>query len=298
MTETRYHRPATIAEAIHALQGAEGDGVVLAGGLVVGSIINQRLSVPGVIVDISRIGALGRIEPEAGGGLVIGALATHDAMMRSEQIRAAAPLLSEIATDIACGRLRNRGTIGGSLCMIGQQGDPATGLIVLGARIRLQGPEGARTLPLEAFYDAAFSLDLKDGEILTEVLVPPPPPRSGQGFTKFGPRGAMDFTLVTLSAGVALAEDGRLAEVRIAINGVAPSVLRATGAEAALAGQAPDALPWEAATAALQDEISPEGDLVYSERHKRRLANVALRRSLETAIARASARAHQRSVAP
>lgn len=285
--ETRYHRPATVTEAIGALQAAEGDGVVLAGGLVVGSIINQKLSVPDVIVDISRIEGLRGIARTGDGGLKIGALVTHDRMMRAPEIRAAAPLLSEIATDIACGRLRNRGTIGGSLCMIGQQGDPATGLIVLGAQIRLEGPEGSRILPLEDFYDAAFSIDLNEGEILTEVLVPPQPARSGQGFVKFGPREAMDFTLVTVSAGTVLAEDGGLDAVRIAINGVGPSVIRPRTTEDLLSGQAPVELPWEAALAALQDEISPDGDLAYSERHKRRLAGVALRRSLATAIARA-----------
>lgn len=286
---TEYVRAKSVEEAISALRSAAGEGIVLAGGLMVGSIINQKLSVPSVIVDISRIQPLRTLARTRDGGLSIGALVTHEDILRSAAVRDVAPLLAEIAADVACGRLRNRGTIGGSLCMIGQQGDPATGLIILGATIRLRGPGGARMLTLEEFYNDAFSVDLQEGEILEEVLVPDLPPRSGYAFLKIGPREAMDFTLIAVSVGVTLTDDETIEIVRIALNGVAPTVIRPMMVERLLSGKKAAQLNWREAIDALQGEISPQGDLVYSENHKRHLAAVALRRSTERALARAIA---------
>jgi carbon-monoxide dehydrogenase medium subunit len=285
---TEYVRPASIDEAIAALRSAGGDAIILAGGVVVGSIINQKFSLPGLIVDISRLEALRKLVRTADGSLAIGALVTHDDVVRSTLVRETAPLLSEIASDIACGRVRNRGTIGGSLCTIGQQGDPATGLTALNATIRLQGPDGGRTVAVEDFYQEA-SIDLRENEILEEVSVPPVPPRSGFGFRKIGPRAAMDFTLIAAASGVVLDDDGAVETIRLAINGAAPSVVRPKPSEACLVGQNPQQLDWTRAAEALQDTISPQTDLVYSEAHKRHLALVAVRRATETAVSRALA---------
>lgn len=283
---TQYVRPDSVEAAIAALVAAEGDGVILAGGLVVGSIINQNLSIPGVIVDISRIGALRRLEQTDDGQLVLGALVTHDEILRSPIVGKAAPLLAEIAEDIACGRLRNRGTIGGSLCMVGQQGDPATGLIVVEAMVRLRGPVGARLLAVQEFYNDAFSVDLQEGEILEEVLIPPSPPGSGHGFAKIGPRAAMDFTLVVAAARAMPTRDGSILSMRLAVNGVGPTVVRLESAERLMIDHKPEQIDWPRVDKTLQEAISPQGDLVYSESHKRRLAGVALRRATQQAIQR------------
>ena len=282
MLEPEFVRATSVEGAIAALGRAPHDSIVVAGGIVVGSLINQRLLSPAILVDISRIGSLREIEITAAGELRIGSLVTHQEMLCSRAIQSAAPLLTEIAADISCPRLRNRGTLGGSLCTIGGQGDPATGLIALGAQLHLRGPNGARILALEDFYKDAFAVDLGDGELVEFVSVPPVPPGAGFAFCKLGPRKAMDWTLITAS--VMLTGDGAIADIRIGMNGVGPTPSRPRKTEAALRGWS--AGNWETAAAALNEEIDPPGDLVYSAGFKRRLAAVALKRAVEHALAR------------
>ena len=107
--EKKYVRVRTVAEAIAALRDSGSTGVLIAGGLVVSSLLNQALLAAETIIDISRIEGLRRINVEPDGRLWIGALTTHDDILKSPVIARAAPLLAEIAKDVACGRLRNRG---------------------------------------------------------------------------------------------------------------------------------------------------------------------------------------------
>src|SRR5215217_3959535 len=134
MSQVPYLRAASVAEAVEALHAAKGDGLIIAGGIAVSTLLNQRLASPSILVDISRINTLKAIGAGRD-GLSIGVLATHSDVLTSADIKLAAPLLSQIAEDISCPRLRNRGTLGGSVCTIGGQGDPATGLIALEAKL-------------------------------------------------------------------------------------------------------------------------------------------------------------------
>lgn len=285
MAEPRYVRASSVDEAISALAAAGGEGLVVAGGTVVCTLFNQRLAAPDVLVDISRIGGLRRIERPPDGGLRIGALATHDDILRSPEIAVAAPLLAEIAEGTSCARLRNRGTIGGNLCTIGSQGDAATGLIALGATLQLRGPAGGRMLPLEAFYADAFEVDLGADEILEAIEVAPTNPAAGFGFCKLGPRNAMDWTQITAS--VVLAQAGGAIEIiRIGMNGVSNAPNRPQAVENMLTGANADRIDWTAVAATLGKEIDPQGDLIYSASFKKRLAGVALRRAVDHALAR------------
>jgi aerobic carbon-monoxide dehydrogenase medium subunit len=284
--EKKYVRVRSVAEAIAALRDSGGTGVLIAGGLVVSSLLNQALLAAETIIDISRIEGLRRINVEPDGRLWIGALTTHDDILKSQVIAGAAPLLAEIAKDVACGRLRNRGTIGGSLCMIGQQGDPATGLIALGAELHIQGPNGKRVVPLEDFYREAFEIDLQPSEIVEGVSVALSNEPLQWGFAKLGPRNAMDWTQLAVS--VVLLPDRRRAairQIRIGMNGAAPAALRAHHAEDALRCREVQAIAWPDVTDALQGDIAPESDVVFSADYKRHLASVLLKRAVTKCLA-------------
>jgi carbon-monoxide dehydrogenase medium subunit len=285
MSEPDFVRARSVGHAIEALKAADGDGIIVAGGVVVGSLINQRLAAPSVLVDISRIADLRYIRrtPQ---GLVIGPLATHDDVMRSAEIAAAAPLLSEIALDISCPRLRNRGTMGGSICTIGGQGDPATGLIALGAKLKISGPAGERAAKLEDFYKNAFELDLAPDEIVERIDVPSPAEGSHYAFCKLGPRNAMDFTQITVAVVLTPAKCSATGSIRIGMNGVGNTPNRPRAAEKAIEAASGGAIDWSAVGEALNGEIEPQGDLVYSADFKRHLALVALRRAVERALMR------------
>jgi aerobic carbon-monoxide dehydrogenase medium subunit len=285
MSEPRYVRAQSVAEAIAALSGDKGEGLVVAGGIVVGSLINQRLAAPNVLVDIARIAELRGIERQLDGSTFIGALATHEDIFRSSQIARSAPLLAEIAKEIACPRLRNRGTIGGSLCTIGGQGDPATGLIALQAKLHLRGPSGARSLPVEDFYKDQFQTDIAPDEILERIEVPPLEPAACFGFCKIGPRSAMDWTQITASIAFVL-RGGAISEPRIGMNGVVNTPSRPRNVEQVLHGRNPNEIIWSAIAATLDAEIAPTGDLVYSADYKRHLAKVTLKRAFQRALDR------------
>ena len=286
LPDKKYIRARSIADAIAALRESDNGGVLVAGGLVVSSLINQGLLAYQTVVDISRIDSLRRIAIEPDGRLLIGALATHNDILKSAAVAKVAPLLGEIAKDIACGRLRNRGTIGGSLCMIGQQGDPATGLIALGAELHIQGPGGKREVALEDFYREAFEIDLEPNEIVESVSVPPPAGPRQWGFAKLGPRDAMDWTQLAVSVVVSLDQPARtIKQIRVGMNGAAPAALRTRHAESALLGQMSSAIAWPAVTEALNHDIAPESDIAFSADYKRHLASVLLRRAVSKALA-------------
>jgi CO/xanthine dehydrogenase FAD-binding subunit len=257
----------------------------VAGGIVVGSLINQGLLAQDTIIDISRIDDLRRIGMERDGSLSIGALATHSDILKSAVVAQAAPLLVKIAKEIACGRLRNRGTIGGSLCMIGQQGDPATGLIALGAELRVRGPGGKRTVGLHDFYRNAFEIDLRPNELVESVSVPPRSSMQRWSFAKLGPRNAMDWTQLAVSCVLSLQPVGGINRIRIGMNGVAPAASRARRAEDALLGQRVDSIAWPVVIEALNLDIAPESDVVFSATYKRHLAAVLLQRSVSKCLA-------------
>jgi aerobic carbon-monoxide dehydrogenase medium subunit len=284
MSETQYVRAGSISQAIDALKAANGDGVIIAGGVVVSSLLNQRLASPAVLVDITRIGALKIIKAD-GGGLSIGALVTHSEILSSPEIQAAAPLLSEIAEEISCPRLRNRGTLGGSICTIGGQGDPATGLIALGATINIKGAGGGRTVALEDFYNDAFKVDLAPDEIVESLSIPPMKPGARFAFYKHGPRNAMDFTQITTSLVFSPLDDGGFV-ARIGMNGVGYTPNRPRDTEALLTGTDPEAIDWLKVEQAIAKEVEPQGDLVYSANFKRHLAGVTLRRAFKRAMSK------------
>lgn len=284
----KYVRVRTVADAIAALRESDNVGVLVAGGLVVSSLINQGLLASETIIDISRIDGLRRINVESDGRLLIGALATHSDILKSPSVAKAAPLLAEIAKEIACERLRNQGTIGGSLCMIGQQGDPATGLIALGAELHIQGPGGKRTVVLEDFYRDAFEIDLKPNEIVESVLVPPQAGPRQWSFAKLGPRNAMDWTQLAVSVVLSLEQPaGTIKQVRIGMNGVAPAALRARHAESALMGLPSRSIAWPIVIEALNHDMAPESDVVFSADYKRHLASVLLKRAVLKLLAMA-----------
>ena len=148
--------------------------------------------------------------------------------------------------------------MGGSICTIGGQGDPATGLIALGARLVLNRGASQRTIPIESFYKDGFSLDLEEDELLETVIVPPLPVNARWSFKKEGPRNAMDWTQLTVSVVFALSGSGAIDGIRIGVNGAAATALRARKAEAALEGTAIAAIDWRSVQAALAAETSPK----------------------------------------
>lgn len=166
-----YTRPDTIAEAC-ALIAGDDDAKVMAGGQSLGPMLNLRLAQPSLLVDITRIKELARIE-EGDDAVTLGAIVTHAAI---EDRRIADPthgFLSRVARGIAYRAVRTRGTIGGSLAHADPAADWVSTLTALGAEILLTGPGDARRhVPMTDFIHGAMSTALAHGEIIDGVRIP------------------------------------------------------------------------------------------------------------------------------
>lgn len=287
MSEPRYLRAKSVDEAVKALAAANGDGLIVAGGVVVGSLFNQQLASPSVLVDISRIADLHGIRQRPDGGLTIGAMVTHEQVLRSPLVNASAPLLSDIAKDISCPRLRNRGTIGGSVCTVGGQGDPATGLIALGATLCVRGTSGTRTVRIAEFYTNSFQVDLRSDEVLESIEVPPLSANTTFAFCKIGPRKAMDWTQITVAVLITAKKSGAIDDIVIGMNGISTTPNRPTAVETILR-RPPGKVDWSEIETTLVRDVPAQSDLIYSGEYKQHLGAVALRRAVDAAMARSS----------
>ena len=284
-----YAAPDTLEEAVGLLtEHAEAEPRVLAGGQSLIPLMNFRLAKPGYLVDLRNVAGLSGIRRE-GDVLVIGAMTKMAEVERSPEVAVAAPLVTEAVGLVAHAPVRNSGTVGGSLA----HADPAAELpavaLALDADLVAAGPGGTRVIPAAEFFTGPYSTALAADEILTEIRLPVWP--GGHAFTEFS-RVHANFAVVAVAALVELDGDGdgggdRIRHAALALAGVAPTPVRATAAERALAGAPADAATIRAAADAAATSLSPAGDLHASPETRRGLARTYLRRGIELAVARA-----------
>ena len=284
-----YAAPDTVEEAVGLLtEHADAEPRVLAGGQSLIPLMNFRLAKPGYLVDLRNVAGLSGIRRD-GDVLVIGAMTRMAEVERSPEVAVAAPLVTEAVGLVAHAPVRNSGTVGGSLA----HADPAAELpavaLALDADLVAAGPGGTRVIPAAEFFTGPYSTALAADEILTEIRLPVWP--GGHAFTEFS-RVHANFAVVAVAALVELDGNGdgggdRIRHAALALAGVAPTPVRATAAERALAGAPADAATIRAAADAAATSLSPAGDLHASPETRRGLARTYLRRGIELAVARA-----------
>jgi carbon-monoxide dehydrogenase medium subunit len=284
-----YHRPETVEEALALLARHGDDAKPLAGGQSLIPAMNFRLARPAVLVDLNRIGTLAYARREAD-GLHIGAMTRQRAAEGSEAVGRGAPLLREALPFVAHPQIRNRGTIGGSLAHADPAAELAAVMLALEARVRLRRESAERWMPAAEFFTGLFATALEPGELLTDIVIPPPPPRTGWAFAEIARRHG-DYALAGVAAIVTLEPYGRCGRIRLAMLSVGDGPVVAARAAATLHGQAPtdDAIRAAAELAATED-IDPPSDIHASAAYRRQLVRVLVRRTLHRAIARARER--------
>lgn len=280
-----YHAPATIGEATALLSRLGDDAKVLSGGQSLIPLLKLRLASPRHLVDINRIPGLAYVK-EADGALRIGALAREVDLDESDVVRARYPLLADATRVIADPLVRNLATVAGNLA----HGDPANDhpavMLALGAEITATGPFGARRIPIGSFFKGPFETALKPDELLTEIRVPAPAPRSGGAYVKLE-RKVGDFATAAVAAQITLAGDGTVADIGIALTNVGLTPIKADKAEAALRGRRPDDAAIKEAAQLAADAARPEPDLRGSAEYKKDVVRVLTARALRKAIERA-----------
>jgi carbon-monoxide dehydrogenase medium subunit len=280
-----YHAASTLSEAVALLERYGEDAKVLAGGQSLLPLLKLRLGRVAHLVDIGRIQGLEYVKEEDG-FLKIGAGTREAILERSELIRSKYPILFDTTVVIADPLVRNRATVGGNLAHADPGNDHPATMLALDAQVVATGPMGERIIPIEQFFTGLFTTALAPAEILTEIRVPMPSPRSGGAYVKLE-RKVGDYATAAAAAQVTLGTTGEVVRVGIGLTNVSPTPIKAAEAEQYLRGRIPsEAVVAEAARLAAQ-ATSPAADRRGSVEYKREMARVLTARALRKAIQRA-----------
>ena len=285
-----YTRVVSYEEAVRALCDHGEDARLLAGGQSLVPMLNLRLVRPTVLIDIN---AADTREPYLDSGrLVLPALTRHAHLLADSAVRCNAPLLSAAARYIGNVRVRNRGTLGGSLAHADPTGELSCAALALGASVVVRGPRGQREIAVADLFDGYLSTRLEQQDVITDVHVPVGRRARGWSFQEVA-RRASDFAVVAAAACVEVDPGrGAVRHARVGLAGVADRVVPA---EPAAIGSIVGTVPADAALAevarAVAEATSPESDVHASGAYRRRLVAVLTRRALSEAIGRAHAAA-------
>ena len=280
--------PQSVDDCLKVLAGNPSDAKLLAGGTDLLPQMKNGLLKPAWVVDLSGVAELRTLRTADGGGLRIGAAVTARELELDKRVTGRYAAVAESGALVGSVQVRNLATVGGNLCNAAPSADMAPPLIALDAVAVIAGPKGRRRVPLAEFFTGARRTVLGADELLVELVVPDPGARSGGQYLRHTPRRELDIAVVGVASQLTLA-DGKCAKARIALAAVAPTPVRATAAERALEGQAVTPELIERAAGLAVDAAKPIADQRGSVEFRRHLTRVLTRRTLTTALARASA---------
>lgn len=272
-----YLEPGTTEEAVQILSKYGDKARVLAGGTDLLISMKKRQITPKYVVYIKAIPELDYIKYSQGAGLKIGALATHSAIAGSPIIKDKFELLSTACDKVGTPQVRNMGTIGGNICKGGPSQDTIPPLLVLEAKLKLIGLHGERIVPIDEFFIAPFKTALQEAELLTEIQIPTPAPRSAGCYKWFTKTVTVDETLVGVAILMSLdSTDGICSDIKIGLCSVAPTPFRARRAEEVLRGKKVDNTLIEQAAQVAAEEAKPRSRADYRRRMTKVLVTEAV----------------------
>ncbi|SDH87301.1 FAD binding domain-containing protein [Nonomuraea jiangxiensis] len=273
-----YVRPDSLAEACQAL-AADEEAKVLAGGQSLMPLLRLRLAYPSRLVDIGRLPELKGVH-DRGDHVFIGAMATHDEVMRSHVVNADCPLIALATATVADPAIRHRGTFGGSLAHADPAGDLPAVVLALEGVFVTRSEQGEREIPAAEFFVDYLESALRTAEVLVGVKIPKLGPGWGFHYEKFR-RTAQAWAIVGVAAAVRRA-NGSIAEARIGLSNMGPTPVRAHAAEAGLRDAELGDQVRQACEQAAAD-TSPSSDLHAQADYRRHLARVLTHRAVRAA---------------
>jgi carbon-monoxide dehydrogenase medium subunit len=284
----RYHRPATVAEALAVLADLGDDGKVLAGGQSLVPLLNMRLAAPKALVDINRLDPeLGTVET-TGETVRVGALVRHARLTRGGAHGAVLPLLGQATAHVAHETIRNRGTTVGSLVHADPAGEMPAVLLLCNGSMELASAAGTRTVPAAEFFLGPLESALAPGELAVAATFAVPPGRTGSAWVEVS-RRAGDYALCGVGLTVSLGASGHIVAARAAYVSVAPTPVLVDLADA-VGGSTVDAADWAAAAALAQSRAEPEADIHATADYRHHLVGVLTARAGRAAAAHAQGR--------
>jgi CO/xanthine dehydrogenase FAD-binding subunit len=281
-----YDAPSTLDQAVGIMKQHGENARAFCGGTDI--IIQLRAGVRRTehLVDIKNIKELRTLSFDAKKGLRLGAAVPCIEIFESEPMHRHYPGLTEAAHLIGSLQIQNRASVGGNLCNGSPAADTTSALIALNARARIVGPKGEREVPVEEFVVSPGRTVLQPGEILVELLIPPPAAHSSDAYLRFIPRNEMDIAVVGVGAAVTLDGD-KVTAARIGLGAVAATPLLADKAAASLIGKKLDPSALENAGRLASEKTSPIDDMRGTAEFRRHVTGVLTRRALSIAAERA-----------
>jgi carbon-monoxide dehydrogenase medium subunit len=279
-----YHRPNTLDEAIKLLKQYGDEAKVLSGGMSLLPMLKLRLASFAHLVDINRVPGLDAIKEDKG-MLCVGAMARQAALERSDLIKRKLPILADATPLIADPLVRNRGTVGGNVANGDPGNDQPAIMIALGATYVVRGGK-ERTIAANQFYKGLYDTALARDEILTEIRIPAPPPKSGGAYVKLK-RKTGDFAVAAAAVQLTLNAKGAVERCGIALTNAALVPVEATDAMKFLTGKTPDDKTIAETAKMAAAKSQPSADRRGSVEYKKEMARVLTARAVKKAVARA-----------
>lgn len=283
-----YERATSVDHAVGLLERLGSEARLVAGGHSLLPMMKLRLVNLEYLIDINDLhDELGyvRISPNQ---IEIGAMTRHRELLESDELADVFPIFRDAERVIADPVVRNRGTIGGSLCQADPSEDLSAVCTTLNASCVIRSTGGERVVSMEQFYRGPYETAVGDAEMLTEIRIPVTP--GGSSAYEKVERRAGDWAVV--SSGVAVwLEDGLISEARVGLAAVGPNTTGIPAISTALRGQAPSEEMYELAGTLASENCTPKTDQRGSEEYKRHLAKELTKRALRRAVERVQAAA-------
>ena len=259
LREVQYARPASVEEAIDLLAAHEG-ARPLAGGQTLINVMKARAAAPDVLVDLADLSELKAISRSGDGALELGAMATYSDLMLSPEVAESRPIVARVAAQIADVQVRNRGTIGGNVCLSDPTNHFPPLMVALGATMTIAGPDGEREISADEFFLGVYVTAVGPGELLSKITLPPKQGRDG-------------FSAVTIG------KDGTcIVSAAASVNGSTRVALGCVSATPVVLDAGDDV-----ASSVREADFEPPSDVHASAEYRRHLAEVVAKRAVDGA---------------
>jgi carbon-monoxide dehydrogenase medium subunit len=282
-----YFAPASVDEALDNLAQLGYDGKVLAGGQSLIAAMNFRMARPAALVDLNNVPELEYIKPTADGGLAIGTMTRVYEVEHSPEVLKRFPLLGEVTKFIAHPQIRRRGTFGGAIAHADPAGQLPSISMVMGMKTLIRGKEKERWVDASDLIIGPFMTVIEPDEMLSEVVIPPLPPRTGAKYVQVSRQNG-GYAQSAVASIVTLDEQERCSAVQMVLMSVAEIPILSVKAAEILVGNKGTAKEIEAvAEAVVAGEIDPATDLHATADYRRAITHTLVKRSLTEAFERA-----------